>query len=63
VLKNATVKRFVVITRNAGMSLGAAAVIALGGPDSGVEGPNMVLSSASAQAAGAGFVQVDVTAA
>jgi hypothetical protein len=61
VLKNATVQRFVVITRNAGMSLGAAAVIALGGPDSGVEGPNMVLSSASAPVAG--VVQVDVTAA
>lgn len=60
-LKNSTVKRFAVVTRYTGMSLGVAAVIALGGPDSGVEGPNMVPSSASAQVAGVG--QADVTAA
>lgn len=60
-LKNSTVKRFAVVTRYTGMSLGVAAVIALGGPDSGVEGPNMVLSNASAQVAGA--VQIGLTAA
>jgi hypothetical protein len=62
-LKNAAVKRFAVITRDAGMSLGAMAIIALGGPDSGVEGPNMVLSSATAVSVGAGAVLADVTTA
>ncbi|MEU3645658.1 hypothetical protein AB0E59_19910 [Lentzea sp. NPDC034063] len=56
-------KRFAAVTRYTGMSLGVAAVIALGGPDSGVEGPNAVPSAASAQVVGVGVVQVGMIAA
>ncbi|WP_439657527.1 hypothetical protein ACSHWB_34755 [Lentzea sp. HUAS TT2] len=59
-LKNATAQRFVILARVTGMGLAAVAALVLGIGDSGVEGPNVAPTFASAPIAGGSAVHAGV---